>query len=186
MFIVKRGSEIVRFGIFVLIAGLMVYFIYSRSELFQSSAAKPSEPKAPAKVTAKQPAPANATALPVVSPDGSNFFAQFRIDREQQRSARQEELQAMIDNPNIDGDTRKAAAGELRTVQRLAALENQAETMVKAKGFGDVVVMLTEQSAQVVVRSASLTPQQAVQVLDTVSRLTGVKPSAIAVDAKER
>ena len=56
MFIVKRGSEIVRFGIFVLMAGLMVYFIYSRSELFQSSAAKPSEPKAPAKVTVTQPA----------------------------------------------------------------------------------------------------------------------------------
>ncbi|HLN65188.1 MAG TPA: SpoIIIAH-like family protein [Symbiobacteriaceae bacterium] len=186
MFIVKRRGEIARFGIFLLMAGLMVYFIFSRSELFQSTAARPQEPKAPAKVTTGLPTPAPASATPAVATDGSNFFAQFRIDREQQRSARQEELQAMIDNPNIDGDTRKAAAGELRTVQRLAALENQAETMVKAKGFGDVVVMLTEQSAQVVVRAASLTPQQAVQVLDTVSRLTGVKPSAIAVDAKER
>jgi stage III sporulation protein AH len=190
VFLVRKRSEIVRFGLFLALAGLMAWFVASRAELFQNTAARPGA-FAPADVAENekpdqgQPSD-NRRVVEAAPSDGAAFFAEFRIDREQMRAARAEQLQAMIDNPNVDADTRKAAAGDLRAVQRMAALESQAETMVKAKGFTDVVVMLTEQSVQVVVRAAGLTPQQAMQVLDTVSRVTGMKPAAIAVTAKDR
>lgn len=187
MMIVKKRGELARFGLFLVLAGLMAYFVASRAELFRSSG-RPADPD-PAGRQAQVTMPAlesEGDKPPAGISDGANFFAQFRIDREQMRSARREELQVMVDNTNVDAEVRKGASAELRTVQRLAALETQAETMVRAKGFQDVVVLLTESTGQVVVRTASLSPQQAMQVLDTVRRLTGLKPAAIQVWAKDK
>jgi stage III sporulation protein AH len=56
--------------------------------------------------------------------------------------------------------------------------------MVKARGFSDVVVHLSQGSAQVVVKAASVTQQEVAQVIDTVSRITGVRATAITVMAR--
>lgn len=182
MFIVRHKNEMIRFGLFLALVALMVYYLASRTELWRSS-----------KAEVRQEQPAAKSAVPRAGEqdirkvqDGAGFFAQYRIDREQQRSARQEELNQMVSNPNVDAEVKKAAAEELRLVQRYAALESQAETMVRAKGFADAVVMLSDSGAQVIVKGADLTAQQTMQVLDTVSRVTGVKSGAIQVTTKGR
>jgi stage III sporulation protein AH len=185
VFIVKRKSEIVRFGLFLALAGLMAWFVMSRSELFRTSRTPGAagDQQQAAALPRKQGPNTERKGTPDLS-TGANFLAQYRIEREQQRSAREEQLLALIDNPNVADDARKAASEELRTAQQRAALETQAETILKAKGFADVLVMMTGGAAQVMIRGAVLSDQQQMQVVYTVSNVTGVKPAFIAVDAK--
>jgi stage III sporulation protein AH len=208
MFIVKKRSEIIRFGLFVALAALMAWFVLTRNALFRTSQAP--TPKtgtavqqtaagagkgATAKpgtaagqgaqvVTGKQaqtaagkPAPASAGVG-----TGASYLAEYRIEREQQRAARQEQLMAMINNPNVAEEARRAASDQLMQVQKQSAMEAMAEMSLKADGFPDVLVVLSDQTAEVRIRGvAGLTAQQQMQIVDTVSSVTGVKSAYVRV-----
>ena len=176
MIIVKRKGDIVRMGLFLLLMGAMAYFIFSRSSSFATSQ--------------KSTSPATAGALPVEPfmpqvTDGHDFLAEARLARDQDRSLRQEQLTAMVNNANVDADVRKSAAEELRTAMKYASLETQAEALVRARGVDDVLVKLTDNQALVYVKAKDAGRQQAVQVADAVAAVTGLKLNAVKVRFQE-
>lgn len=179
MFIVKRRSEVVRFGIFLALMGLMAYYVAGKMELWRVSRER-SSGAAPVNGT-----PATEQTGLAESTDGRDFFADFRMGRERSRGALRETLKEVMES-GADQDIKKQASQQYLEIGRTASLEDRAEAMVKAKGFEDVVVHLAEGTAQVVVKTATLTQQQFVQVVDMVSRITGVKASAIQVLARDR
>jgi stage III sporulation protein AH len=193
MFIVKKRAELLRFGAFLVIMGAMAYFVASRMQTWLASRTDPSltnpprltQPAATSPFTGGTGAPHLIEQAPAV-PDGSNFFADFRMERERNRAGLQEMLQSLMDNASTSAATRQQAGDQYMAAGRTAALEDRAEQMVKAKGFEDVVVNLAESGAQVVVKAKSINQQQAMQVVDMVSRITGVKPGAIQVMNRER
>ena len=66
--------------------------------------------------------------------------------------------------------------------------ENAAETLLKAKGFVDPVVSITDGKADVVVNAASLTDQERAQIEDIVKRKTEIGADGIVItllDAEE-
>ncbi len=177
MIIVKRKSEIVRFGFFVALVALMAYYISGKADLWRTSETPSPTTPVNMELTAAEATPAS---------DGRDFFATFRLDRDRERGAFQETLKEVMDSPTADADVRKQATQEYVQLSKEASLETKAERMVKAKGFDDAVVHLTEGSAQVIVKAASVSEQQFRQIMDAVSRATGVKPASIQVNWKER
>lgn len=194
----KKRSELMRFGIFVLLLGLIVWFVTGRVDLWRSSeaevvkeAAPVSSPLVTASPVSKDSVPAGeaqrpATASSLDLSDGRDYFAEYRIDRERTRGALGERLKELMESQSAAEEVRKQASQEYLLLSQTAAKESRAEAMVKARGFDDVIVHLTEGTAQVVVKARSLTQQQVVQIIDTVSRTTGVKSSAVTVLAKYR
>lgn len=183
MFIVKNKAEVAKFGLFVLLAGTMAYFVATRFAQWQVSESPQPKAGTALPVTAMGSSPA---APEDVAVDESDYFAEYRITRDRTRSALQETMQKVIDSPQTDAEIRKRASEQLMQLSVAVAKEREAETMVKAKGFQDVVVHLGETSAQVVVRASALTQQQAVQVIDMVSHVANIKPAEIQVFARER
>jgi len=114
-------------------------------------------------------------------PDGGEFFAEARLARDQGRSLARQELQALIDNPNVDADVRKSASAELRAVLRYTALETQAEALVRGRGIDEVLVTMSESGAMVYVKAEDRSQQQAVQLADAVATVTGLNMNAVKV-----
>lgn len=179
MFIVKRRAEVARFGLFLLLIGLMAFFFVSKLEQWRLSQGATSGNL-----------PVLNEALPEYAPevaaDGKDYFAIARMDRAISRSAWRETLKEMIDSPATDANVKKQAGEEYLAVAKLASLEELAENILRGKGYEDVLVTISEGSAQVVVKAAGLPEPQARQVADTVAGVTGLKLTNIKVFFRER
>lgn len=180
MFIVKKWSELARFGIFLVLLGLIVWFVTGRVDLWRVSD-RPGQEAAPTRSPL-----ITTTTSPLDLGDGRDYFAEYRIDRERTRGALAERLKELMESGNASEGVRQQASQQYLQLSQTTALESRAEALVKARGFDDVIVHLAEGSAQVVVKASALSQQQVMQIMDTVNRITGVKSSAITVLAKYR
>ena len=63
----------------------------------------------------------------------------------------------------------------------IAEQEASVETLLLSKGFSEVVVNLTETTADVVVNSAELTDANRAQIEDIISRKTNIAPENIVI-----
>lgn len=194
VFVVKRGSDLLRFALFVLVVASLVWYVVSRFGQWRAAEAPSTGP-----VLADGPAPilrgerddeAEEALVPLQEPalaeasEGADYFAEYRIERERTRGALGDRLREVMASDGASPEVRQEAAAQYLELGRRAALEGQAEAMVKARGFSDVIVHLSDGSAQVVVKADSLSQQQVAQVIDTVSRITGVRATAITVMAR--
>ena len=116
-------------------------------------------------------------------PDAA-FFVESRIEREQARSARIELLEGLIDNAEVNEETRRRAEEELISLSRRITQEAEIEGLVRARGFEDVIVYLYDAAAVVIVKAEGITAQQAAQVADAVVKVASVPVSGISVMAR--
>lgn len=194
VFVVKRGSDLIRFAVFLLVVVSLVWYVVSRFGEWRAADARSGPPMladGPGPVlgpelddaAAEAMLPAEAPALAEAA-DGADYFAEYRIERERTRGALGDRLREVMASEGASPEVRQEAAAQYLELGRRAALESQAESLVRARGFRDVIVHLAEGSAQVVVKTESLSQQQVAQIIDTVSRITGVRATAITVMAR--
>lgn len=195
VFIVKRGSELMRFALYVLVVASLMWYVVTRFGEWRAAQA-PSGGTALADGPAPLPGPgpegaaeetllrAEESALAEAG-EGVDYFAEYRIERERARGALGDRLREIMESEAAAPEVRQEAAARYLELGRRAALESQAEALVKARGFHDVIVHLADGSAQVVVKARSLSQQQVAQIIDTVSRITGVRATAITVVARD-
>ena len=111
----------------------------------------------------------------------SDYAAQVKLNREQVRSNNRETLQAIIDNETLDDAQKQAALDEMINLTDIAEKEANAEMMLEAKGFTDVVVSLSADSCDVVLDMGDVTDAKRAQVEDIVKRKTGVAAENIVI-----
>lgn len=111
----------------------------------------------------------------------SSFVAQAKVSREQIRSQNKEVLLEVINNEALSEEDKQAAVASMVELTSLAEKEIAAETMLEAKGFADVVVNLTGESADVMVPSSQLDDTQRAQIEDIVMRKTEVAGENIVI-----
>lgn len=111
----------------------------------------------------------------------TNFAAQAKISREQIRSQNKADLQEIIDNEGIEDEEKQEAIHTMVTMTDITEKEAAAELLLEAKGFRDVVVNLTGETADVVVPDAELSDAQRAQIEDIVKRKTGIAAENIII-----
>ena len=104
-----------------------------------------------------------------------------KLNREQVRSKNKETLQAIIDNDSLDESKKKDAVNEMITLTDIAEKESNAEMMLEAKGFTDVVVSMNDDGCDVVLNMGEATDAKRAQVEDIVKRKTGVSADKIVI-----
>lgn len=110
-----------------------------------------------------------------------NFFANYRIERENTRKNEIEVIREIIDNPNSDADMKKEAQAQLLEITNNMEKELLIEGLIKAKGFEDTIVMMSKNSVNVIVSRAELKPEEVAQILDIVKRESGKSPDSIKI-----
>ena len=74
----------------------------------------------------------------------ADYAAQVKLDREQVRSKNRESLQAIIDNETLSETEKQGAVDAMAKLTQNAQMEADAEMLLEAKGFEDVVVSVSE------------------------------------------
>lgn len=111
----------------------------------------------------------------------TNFAAQAKLSREQIRSQNKSDLQEIINNEGISDDQKQEAINTMVAMTELTEKEAAAELLLEAKGFENVVVNLTGETADVVVPDIDLEDAKRAQIEDIVKRKTGVAAENIII-----
>lgn len=111
----------------------------------------------------------------------TGFVAQAKVNREQIRSQNKEMLMEVINNETLTEEERQEAVATMVEMTDLAEKEAAAEMMLEAKGFADVVVNLTGDTADVMVPSDQLDDVQRAQIEDIIIRKTEIAGENIVI-----
>lgn len=115
----------------------------------------------------------NSTA--VSSLEGANVL------KEQTRAKNKEALMEIINSDNLPDSAKQEAVNSMIALTDIAQKECSAEILLEAKGFEDVVVSITGDTADVIVSSMELTDAMRAQIEDIVKRKTGIKGENIII-----
>ena len=111
----------------------------------------------------------------------SGFAAQAKLSREQIRSQNKADLKEIISSEEIADEQKQEAISTMVSMTEITEKEAAAELLLEAKGFENVVVNLTGETADVVVPDAYLDDAKRAQIEDIVKRKTGVAPESIVI-----
>ncbi|HHW70054.1 MAG TPA: SpoIIIAH-like family protein [Clostridiales bacterium] len=111
----------------------------------------------------------------------TSFFKDFRYDRENTRKKEIEYINNIIDNPGFDENMKVEAQNQILQITNIMEKELSIEGLIKAKGFDDVIVILQENSVNVVVDKKELSAEEVAQILDIVKRETGQQAENIKI-----
>ena len=128
-------------------------------------------------------APDQTTSTPgeAVLTAASDFAASAKLSREQIRSQNKADLQAIINNQDLGDDQKQDAVRTMVSMADISEKEAAAELLLEAKGFENVIVNLTGETADVVAPEADLTDAKRAQIEDIVKRKTGIAPENIVI-----
>ncbi len=111
----------------------------------------------------------------------ATYMAQARVNREQIRSQNKEALLEIINNTNLTETERQSAVETMVSMTDLTEKEAATELLLEAKGFSDVVVNLTGETADVVVLRSEIDDASLAQIEDIVKRKTGIAAENIVI-----
>ena len=97
------------------------------------------------------------------------------------RDRNKADLQDIINNKDIDDEKKQEAIQTMVSMTDITEKEAAAELLLEAKGFEDVIVNLTGETADVVVPEEELSQAQRAQIEDIVKRKTGIAPENIVI-----
>lgn len=112
---------------------------------------------------------------------GAGIMAQAKVNREQVRSKNKELLMEVINNVNITDGQKQEAIDAMIALTDISEREAAAEMLLEAKGFSDVVVNITDNTADVVVNMAEIGDAERAQIEDIMKRKTGVPAENIVI-----
>lgn len=100
-------------------------------------------------------------------------FADFRTERERVRTQELTSIDSIINNENTD--TQTLAEAQKMKLELTDTMEKELliEGLLKAKGFEDAVITISDAAVNVIVKQKDLTKQQVAQVLEIVLREAG-------------
>ncbi|MBQ9557452.1 MAG: SpoIIIAH-like family protein [Clostridia bacterium] len=101
------------------------------------------------------------------------FFSAARMQREASRASSLEILDAIAASADVDAEAKTSAATEAAAIAGRIEAEANVESLIKAKGFAECVVMIGDDGVKVMVQSAGLLPAEAAQIAEIVTDETG-------------
>ena len=117
----------------------------------------------------------------VMASSSMDYASEMKLGREQVRSKNKETLLEIINNTNIDEAAKQDALNQMVAMTDIAERENAAEMLLEAKGFTDVVVSITDNTADVVLDMGEVTDAKRAQIEDIVKRKAGIEAENIII-----
>lgn len=113
--------------------------------------------------------------------EASGVVAEAKVTREQIRAKNKETLMEIIDNKNLSDAQKESAVAQMIAMTEIAEQEASVETLLMSKGFSEVVVNLTKESADVVVKATEISEASLAQIEDIITRKTNIAPENIVI-----
>lgn len=122
-------------------------------------------------------------AQPAAGEVDSEYFATARLNRQQARDSALELLQEAAADEAADQTLVDEANASIQTMASYTMSEAQAENLITAKGYGECVCFLNEESASVVVESTptGLSESDTAKIVEIVMETTGLAANQIKI-----
>lgn len=111
----------------------------------------------------------------------ASFFQTYRSDRVATREQTILYLDAIIANSASDADAVKKAQDDKLELTKNMELELVLEGLIKALGYDDAVVTNSTENVNVIIKAASITAEQAAQILEVIVTETDKKANNVRI-----
>lgn len=112
------------------------------------------------------------------------YFSATRIERDTMYSQMLETYQKMVDSNEISNDQKAIAIQEINQITNCKNAIMIAENLIKNKNFEDVVILVSNNNASVIVKASSLNPEQIAQIQNIVCRELNFESQNITISQK--
>ena len=113
--------------------------------------------------------------------DAGNYFATAQINRQRARDEAVEALKNVIDSPDALEELKADAVQGISRIAAVIEQEANIESLICAKGFARCVAVINDNSANIVVESEGLLPNEIVQIKEIVCEQSGLHPDAVRI-----
>lgn len=104
---------------------------------------------------------------------GKAFSADAKLNREQIRAKNKEALLEIINNASVSEAQKQQAVDAMVAMTNTSEKEEAVEMLLEAKGFGDTVVSISDNSVDIVMDMTNISDAQRAQIEDIVMRKAG-------------
>lgn len=111
----------------------------------------------------------------------SDYFEKARADREEARSRSMQILNDTIANDKFDEDIRKQAQEQILKISADVEKESAVENIAKAKGYSDICVTITEDTADIIVKKDQFSEQDVVKLTEIAVEQTKIPSNNIKI-----
>ncbi len=115
------------------------------------------------------------------SVDSDDYFEEAQLQKTKSRDEAVETVKSVLENVDATEEDVSAATEKITEISKQINAENKIESLIKAKGFENCVVYLDGDSANVVVKTDGLTPEQAAQIKNIVLSEQSVAQENISI-----
>lgn len=113
----------------------------------------------------------NAQKTATASKDANNFFAQAKMDRDVVRGKDIETMKSISDDQLATKEAKLKAHEKMMKIVDISQKEENIETLIKAKGFSDVVALFADNgSVDIIVKAPAISKADTAKIVDIVVR----------------
>lgn len=112
---------------------------------------------------------------------GKQYFDSAKLQREQTRSKNKEILMELVNSQTATDAQKDKAVNEVITLTSNSEKETAAEAMLEAKGYGECIVSIVDEKADVIVNAANLEEKDMAKIQDVIKRKTDIKAENIVI-----
>ena len=170
-FYVVQGRRALWILLVISMVGLALVYVFRTDDLGQEAGVSVQDDPGQENLVVVEPV----TVRPVPTK-----YAEYKLERERMRSRQIEFLQSVAYDPQSDSERRAQFQNELQELIAKMGRETEIESLLKAQGYLDGLVILGDDAVTVVV-PITLTREEAARVGEVVNRLTGIRLERITI-----
>ncbi|MCL2068455.1 MAG: SpoIIIAH-like family protein [Oscillospiraceae bacterium] len=112
---------------------------------------------------------------------GEAFFVEAKLSRQMARDEAVETLAFMLADASLNNDQRTTLTMRAADLAQSIEAEGKIETLIRAKGFPDVMVYYDTQRADIMVKTAGLVAEDVMKIKDIVLNETSIEVENISI-----
>lgn len=109
------------------------------------------------------------------------YFAKAKLARTKSRDAAIQTISTILDDEKLTDADKKQANAKAMAITDIIEAESRIENLIKAKGFEDCMVYITEKNVSVVVKTSGLDQKQATQIKNIVVSEGKIKGESVKI-----
>lgn len=119
-----------------------------------------------------------------VGDDMAAYFAATQVSRQRARDEAMEVLQAVVDSEDAVETVKGQALSDITRIALDIEREANIETLITSKGFAQCVAVVNGDTANIIVQSAGLLPNEIAQINEIVYEQAGILPANVKIIEK--
>ncbi|MBU8907728.1 SpoIIIAH-like family protein [Desertibacillus haloalkaliphilus] len=107
-------------------------------------------------------------------------FTSIRLEREESRERLSEEYTNIVASDDVSAELKSEALDKIDSLQVLSQQESMLETLIRSKGYDDVLVITEDEQVKIIVKADELSSEQGNEIMMMAREQLGDKTVAVA------